>query len=231
MSVVEIDAKGMVLRDVNERIRKAIDEGKKVVIKNARHIDGLLAGLTKGEVEVKSDVGDYVAMLIGTREQKEKGLDGPKIVIDGNAGNYLADGAWNGEIIVKGDVGYGAGIYAYGGTLVIYGNASDALGQLLKGATIIVKGNVGDVAGLYMVGGTIVILGNAGEKLGDWMIRGEIFIQGSYKSLGNNAKRTELTDEDRKKLTNLLSKYGLEADISKFKKIVPLSPRPFYGKK
>ncbi len=231
MSVVEVDAKGLNLREVNERIRKAVDEGRKVVVFNAEHVDGLLAGLTKGEVEVRGSVGSYVAMLIGTREQKERGLPGPKIIIEGNAGDYLADGAWNGEVIVKGNVGYGAGIYAYGGTIVVYGNAGDALGQLLKGATVIVKGDVGDIVGLYMVGGTIVILGNAGEKLGDWMIRGEIFLGGSYKSLGNNAKEVSLSDEDKKKLSELLSKYGLEADVSKFKKIVPVSSRPFYGKK
>ena len=231
MTALEIDALNLEIKDVNTKVREAVEKGQKVIIKNAKHLHGLFAGLTKGEVEVEGDVGDYTAMLIGMREQKEKGLPGPKIVINGNAGNYLADGAWAGEVIVKGDVGYGAAIYAYGGTIVIHGNAGDALGQLLKGATVIVKGNVGSNIGLFMVGGTIIVVGDAGEKVGDWMIRGEIFIGGSYKSLGNNAKEEPLTTEDKEKLKTLLSKYGIEADVEKFKKIVPISVRPFYGKK
>ena len=231
MTALEIDALNLELKDINARVREAVEKGQKVIIKNAKHLHGLFAGLTKGEVEVEGDVGDYAAMLMGMREQKEKGLPGPKIVINGNTGNYLADGAWAGEVIVKGDVGYGAAMYAYGGTIVVHGNAGDALGQLLKGATIIVKGNVGNTIGLFMVGGTIIVVGDAGEKVGDWMIRGEIFIGGNYKNLGNNAKEEPLTTEDKEKLKTLLSKYGIEADVEKFKKIVPISVRPFYGKK
>ncbi|RLG89309.1 MAG: hypothetical protein DRO15_00810 [Thermoprotei archaeon] len=149
-------------------MREAIEKNLKVRVKNACHIHGLAAGVAKGEIEVDGDVGDYTAMLICTREQKERGESGPKIVINGNAGNYLADGAWAGEVIVKGSVGYGAGIYAYGGTIVIYEDTGDALAHLLKGATIIVKGNAGGNIGLYMVGGTIIIVGNAGKAVGEW---------------------------------------------------------------
>jgi len=101
---------------------------------------------------------------------------------------------------------------------------------LLKGATIIVRGNVGDAIGLYMVGGTIIVVGDAGEKVGDWMSRGEIFIGELYKSLGNNAKEETLTPEDKERLKTLLSKYGVEANVERFKKIVPITLRPFYGK-
>jgi len=225
--VIEIDAKNLSMRDVNLKIKEAIEKDSKVKIKNAYHIHGLVAGIAKGEVD--GDVGDYVTMLIGTREQKEKGESGPRIIINGNAGNYLADGAWAGEVIVRGSVGYGAGIYAYGGTIVIYGDAGDALAHLLKGATIIVKGNAGSNIGLYMVNGTIVIVGDAGEAVGEWMIRGEIFIGGNYKSLGHNAQEKSLTDEDKEKLKTLFAKYGIEADVSKFRKIVPIKVRPFYG--
>ncbi len=93
MSSLEIDATNLGLMEVNRKVREAVEKGIKVIIKNAKHIDGLLAGLAKGEVEVEGDVGDYTAMLIGMREQKERGLSGPRIVIHGNAGNYLADGA------------------------------------------------------------------------------------------------------------------------------------------
>lgn len=229
MSEVLVDARGLSLEEVNAKIREAIAKGLKVKVRNAERVHGLAAGIDKGEVEVEGDVGDYAAMLIGRREQKERGEPGPKIVINGNAGAYLADNAWAGEVIVKGSAGDYAGVYAYGGTIVIHGNAGNGVGQLLKGATIIVNGSVGDVVGLYMVGGTIVITGDAGEALGDWIIRGEIFIAGKYKSLGNNAQEVSLTDQDKEKLKTLLGRYGINVDVEKFKKIVPVKVRPFYG--
>ncbi len=229
VSVTVIDARNLSIKEVNAKIRAMVAKGLKVRVINAESIYGLAAGLDRGEVIVEGSVGDYAAMLIGRREQKEKGLPGPRIEIHGDAGNYLADGAWTGEVIVNGSAGYGACTYAYGGTIVIRGDAGDGLGRLLKGATVIVDGSVGDLVGLYMVGGTIIITGDAGDLLGNWMIRGEIFVGGTYKSLGNNAKEVELTDEDRKKLEELLKKYGITADVSKFKKIVPIKLRPFYG--
>ena len=229
-SEVTIDAKDLDVHEVNSKIRDAVSKGLKVKVLNAKHIHGLAAGITKGEVEVDGDAGDFVAMLIGSREQKERNLPGPRIVINGSVGNYLADGAWCGEVIVKGNAGFGVGIYAYGGTIVVYGNAGDGVGQILKGATIIINGNVGDEVGLYMVGGNIIITGNAGKLLGNWMIRGTIYIGGKYESLGNNAKEETLTDEDKKFLKDILAKYDITVDVEKFRKIVPITTRPFYGR-
>lgn len=219
VSEVEIDASNLSLREVNARIREAVGRGLRVHLKNASHIYGLAAGLKSGDIVIDGDAGDYLAMLNG----------GAKITVNGNAGDYVADGAWSGEVIVKGCVGYGASMYAYGGVLVVYGDAGDAVGQILKGATVIVNGCAGDSIGLYMVGGDIVIVGDAGKLVGDWMIRGCIYVGGKYESLGNNAREAELTGDDVKKLSNLFNKYNVKADPSKFKKIVPLSLRPFYG--
>jgi len=218
-SKVEIDALKLSLEDVNAKIREAVAKGLKVHLRNACHIHGLAAGLRSGEIIVEGDAGDYLAML----------NSGAKVIVEGNVGDYVADGAWSGEVIVKGCVGYGACMYAYGGVLVVYGDAGDAVGQILKGATVIVNGCAGDSIGLYMVGGDIIIVGDAGKLVGDWMIRGCIYVGGNYDSLGNNAKETELTSEDVNKLSNLFSKYDVKADPLKFKKIVPVSLRPFYG--
>ena len=217
--MVELDCRGKSLEEVNAKIREAVAKGEKVVLRNAAHLHGVAAGLEKGEVVIEGDVGDYVAFL----------NSGAKVVVKGNAGNFVSDGSWGGEVIVEGNAGEGVGIYAYGGTIVVYGNVGNHLGDLLKGATVIVKGNAGDVVGLYMVGGKIVVCGDAGELVGDWMIRGEIYVGGSYKSLGHNAVETTLSEEDKKWLKETLSKYGIEVDVNKFKKIVPKSKRPFYG--
>ncbi len=225
-----IDASSLDVHDINTKIKNAISKGMKVKVRNADRVYGIAAGLAQGEVEIDGDVGDFVAMLIGTREQKEKGEPGPRITINGNAGNYLADGAWNGEVVVKGNAGFGVGIYAYGGRIIVYGNAGDGVGQVLKGATIIINGDVGDEAGLYMVGGDIVIIGNAGKLLGNWMIRGRIFIGGEYESLGNNTREEIPSSDEREYLRKLLSKYDIAFNVGKFRKIVPLSVRPFYSR-
>ena len=84
-----------------------------------------------------------------------------------------------------------------------------------------------------MMGGRIIVLGDISEDAGESIIRGAIFVGGNIKSLGKNAKIEELNDEDKKELKELLPKYDFEleeTEYNSFKKIVPRSNRPFYGK-
>lgn len=214
---ITIDGKGLTFREVNSKVRDAVDKGLKVTLLNVEHLYGLAGGLQGGEITVKSNVGDYTGLL----------NSGAKIIIEGDAGDFISDNSWHGEIIVRGNAGYGAGIYSYGGNLVVYGDAGDAAGQLFKGGVLLVKGDVGDVVGLYMVGGEIVVVGDAGRELGDYMIRGAIYLRGECKSLGHNTKYDKLVGEDLSRLNSLLEKYGIEAKADEFKKIVALSTKPF----
>ncbi|PCN49793.1 hypothetical protein B6U99_07890 [Candidatus Geothermarchaeota archaeon ex4572_27] len=132
MEEAVIDARQLSLREVNARIREAIARGLKVKVRNAKEVYGLAAGIDRGVVEVEGDVGERAAMLIGRRE---RGV-GPRIVINGNAGAYLADNAWAGEVIVHGSAGDYLGVYAYGGAIVVHGDAGHGVGQLLRGATV-----------------------------------------------------------------------------------------------
>jgi len=103
----------------------------------------------------------------------------------------------------------------------------------MKNGTIIVGGNSGFMSGLFMMGGRIIILGNISEDAGESIIRGAIYVRGSIKSLGKNAKVEELDQKDKKELKELLPEYGFnldEKEYDSFKKIVPRSNRPFYGK-
>jgi len=217
---VFIDASSLSLREANAKIREAVEKGLKVRVANAKHIHGLAAGLRRGEVVVEGDVGDYFAML----------NHGAKLLVRGSAGSYLFDGSWGGEVVVEGCAGDLVGVYAYGGVVVVKGRAGSGVGQLLKGATVFVGKGAGDLVGSYMVGGVVVVAGDAGELVGDWMVRGTIYVAG-YKSLGHNAKEEGLSESDKALLSALLEKYGVDALASDFKKIVPVSSRPFYGKK
>jgi len=214
---ITIDSKDLTLKEVNSQIRDPANNGLKVTVANAEHLYGIASGLQGGELTIKGNANDYIAFL----------NNGAKIVVEGNTGSFIGDNSQDGEIIVKGNAGYGAGIYSCGGTIVIYGDADDAAGQMFKGGVLIVKGNVGDIVGLYMVGGEIVVAGDAGRELGDYMIRGAIYLKGECKSLGHNTKYDKLVGEGLNRLNFLLEKYGIEAKADEFKKIVPISKRPF----
>jgi glutamate synthase domain-containing protein 3 len=103
----------------------------------------------------------------------------------------------------------------------------------MKNGTIIVGGNSGFMSGLFMMGGRIIILGDISDDAGESIIRGTIYVGGQIKSLGKNAKIEELEDEEREELKEILEKYQFQVDketCQNFRKIVPRSARPFYGK-
>ena len=216
MSLV-VDAKGRDLRSVSTELREAVAR-EPVIVQEAAHLHGLVAGLKSGEVTIGGDSGDYLGVL----------NDGATIRVTKNAGRYLADSMTCGAVTVEGDADYGVGAYCYGGTVVVKGNAGDFAGVMNKGATIIVQGDVGDDVATYMLAGDLVIVGNAGKNLGNYLIRGEIYVGGEWQSLGHNTLLAEMTEADLAKLGGYLSEYGIDADPMSFKKIIRLSTKPFY---
>ena len=219
MSLV-MDAGKRDLRSVSTELKEAITQGT-VVVREATHLHGLVAGLKSGEVTIQGDSGDYLGAL----------NDGATIRIEGNAGHYLADNMTQGLVVVEGDAGYGAGPYCYGGTIVIRGSAGDFTAVMNKGATIIVTGNVDDEVATYMLAGDVIIVGDAGKNLGNCLILGNIYIGGTWESLGNNTLIEDMTQADLDKLHDYFTEYDIEADPATFKKIVRLSEKPFYKAK
>jgi glutamate synthase domain-containing protein 3 len=216
MSLV-VDARGRDLRSVSTELKEAVAKGP-VLIQEAAHLHGLVAGFKSGEVIIGGDSGDYLGVL----------NDGATIRVKDNAGRYLADNMTRGTVIVEGDAGYGVGAYCYGGTAVVKGNAGDFAAVMNKGATIIVKGNVGDEVATYMLAGDLIIVGNAGKSLGNYLIRGNIYVGGEWESLGHNTLLEETSPADLAKLRGYFDEYGIKADPMTFKKIVRLSEKPFY---
>jgi glutamate synthase domain-containing protein 3 len=214
----KIDAKGLTIQDVSKKVKKAVEKGEKVIIKNAKHVHGICSGLEKGSVIIKGDCGDYVGSV----------NSGATITVDGNSGNFIADNMTEGKIIVNGDAGYGAGQYCYGGLVVIKGNAGDFSGTMNKGAAVIITGNVGNEVGTYMVGGDIVVLGNTGKELANFLICGNVYIAGKWESLGHNTNPVEMTEEDISKLSKYFKEGSISANPKDFKKIIPLTDKPFY---
>jgi glutamate synthase domain-containing protein 3 len=214
-----LDARGKDLRVVSTQLKEMIAaDGKEVTVKNATHLHGLCGGLKSGEITIEGNSGDYLGVL----------NDGALIRVMGNAGKYMADNMTRGAVLVDGDTDYGAGQYCYGGTVVVKGSAGDFTATMNKGATVIIGQDVGDEVGTYMLAGDLVIVGNAGHNLGNYLIRGNIYVGGQWASLGHNIKEEALTEADVDKLQGYLAKYAIEADPRAFRKLAPLSEKPFY---
>jgi glutamate synthase domain-containing protein 3 len=213
-----LDAKGKNLRTASTALKSMLAEDS-VVIKNATHLHGLCGGLKSGDITIEGDSGDYVGVVNA----------GAVIRVTGNAGRYIADNMTAGKVLVEGNAEYGAAQYCYGGTVVIKGNAGDFTATMNKGATIVIHGNVGDEAATYMVAGDVIIVGNAGKSLGNYLIRGSIYVNGDWASLGHNCGEDSVTAEDVKKLESLFKEYGIDADAKAFRKITPVSDKPFYS--
>jgi glutamate synthase domain-containing protein 3 len=79
-----------------------------------------------------------------------------------------------------------------------------------------------------MLAGDLVIVGNAGHNLGNYLIRGNIYVGSQWASLGHNIKEEPLTEADVDKLQGYLAKYAIKADPRAFRKLAPLSEKPFY---
>jgi glutamate synthase domain-containing protein 3 len=160
-------------------------------------------------------------------------IHGAKIHIQGNAGWFAADNMTDGEVIIEGSAGDGVGQGIYGGVVVVKKDVGSRTGEIMKNGTIIIGGSSGFMSGLFMMGGRIIVMGDISEDAGESIIRGTIYVGGEIKSLGKNAKIEQLEQEEIKELKDLLPVYGFnlnESQFKKFRKIVPRSKRPFYGK-
>lgn len=219
-----IDAQNKTPREVNRTLRQSAKENPKIVIKNPNAMHYMAAGLTEQvDVLIDGSAGYFAGTMI----------HGARIQINGNAGWFPADNMTEGELIIDGSAGDGVGQGIYGGTVVVKRDAGSRTGEIMKNGTIIIGGNSGFMTGLFMMGGRIIILGDISDDAGESIIRGVIYVKGKIKSLGKNAKVEEVDEDDKKELQELLRHYGFNLDhdeYADFKKIVPLSKRPFYGK-
>ncbi len=94
-------------------------------------------------------------------------LDGPRVEILGDLGD------WTGSSMRKGKI-------------TIYGNSHDCCGFSMIGGTIFVKENTGKFTGLSMKGGKIEIVGNSKDYTGNAMDGGVIRVSGTIAGIGNN---------------------------------------------
>ena len=143
-----------------------------LIIKNAcRRLHYVGAKLNGGRIVVEGDVGDYLGCDLKHGE----------VLVNGNAGNFVASGQLDGLIHVRGNVGDYAGGAAdtkmqglKGGTLMISGLSGNFLGYKMRRGIIIAHENVGDHCANNMIAGTIILGSQCGNYLGLGMRRGSV---------------------------------------------------------
>ena len=159
-------------------------------------------------IEIAGHVGYYCAGM----------NKGATVLIEGNAGNGVAENMMSGRVEIRGDASAAAGATAHGGMLVIAGNAAARCGISMKGVDIVVGGNVGHMSAFMAQSGTLTVLGDAGESLGDSIYEAQLFIRGKVASLGADCVEKEMRDEHRAALAARLQAAGFEADPNEFRR-------------
>jgi glutamate synthase domain-containing protein 3 len=250
MKSITIDAEGIHYKVLNEKIHQAIRKGyKKIILNNVCGQRYIGDGLRGEDVEIIIDgvPGNDLAAF----------MDGPKIIVNGNAQDGVGNTMNAGEVIIYGDAGDITGHSMRGGKIYIRGDVGYRVGIHMKAykdlfPVVIVGGTARDFLGEYMAGGLLVILGLntsahsstnlsteiVGDFVGTGMHGGSIFIRGEVDSrrLGKEVKITKPTDEDMQLLKRYLSEYceyfklNLNKILKKpFIKLYPYTHRP-YGK-
>lgn len=237
--MVEINAQGTYYRELNQKVREAVDKGEKdIVLRNVNGQYYIGDGL-RGPVNITIEgvPGNDLAAF----------MDGPVIRIKANAQDNIGNTMNSGKVIVEGSAGDVLGYGMRGGKLHVRGNVGYRVGIHMKGTkkqspTIVVGGTAGDFFGEYMAGGVLVLLGLevdgplVGDYLGTGMHGGAIYIRGEVdKSIcGAEVGILELDDDDHKVLKDALTDYCKDFDLKLedimkkgFRKLVPVSLRPY----
>lgn len=239
--VIKLDVAGMTYRQLNARLRELVANGAgRIELRNVC-----------GQRYIGTDLNAPVEIEIWGTPGNDLGafMDGPRIVIRGNAQDGCGNTMNDGEIVVHGHAGDIIGLSARGGKIFVRDGVGYRAGIHMKGygdkeSALVIGGTAQDFVGEYMAGGTLVILGlNLGEGeqhkanfIGTGMHGGAIYLRGGVSDfqLGKEVGRAELTEADRKVVTGLVGQFGdhfgLDAqEIMKqeFTKLFPRWLRPY----
>jgi glutamate synthase domain-containing protein 3 len=239
--VVKIDARGVYYRELNTRLREAVTNGtRKIELHNVY-----------GQRYIGTDLDKPVDIEIFGTPGNDLGafMDGPKIIVHGNAQDGCGNTMNNGEIIVHGHAGDILGLSARGGKIFVQDDVGYRAGIHMKeyqskNPVVVIGGTAQDFAGEYMAGGILILLGlNLGKReyhkakfIGTGMHGGVIYIRGNIKDyqLGKEVGVAPLEEKDRELLQKLVAEFAAHfgykpAEILKhdFIKLFPRWLRPY----
>jgi glutamate synthase domain-containing protein 3 len=237
--VLEIDADGLCYKDLNCLLREAINtDVERIQIYNVCGQRYLGTDLdTNIQIDVFGTPGNDLGAF----------MNGPKLVIHGNAQDGCGNTMNEGQIIVHGHAGDVTGNSMRGGKIFVRDYVGYRVGIHMKEyrkkiPQIVIGETAGDFLAEYMAGGIMIILGlnlKEGEKcqarfVGTGMHGGVIYERGQILEPVNGTKTLKVGKRDLKTIETLVKEYcshfGTDPkDImnAKFKKILPVSKRPY----
>lgn len=239
--VVKIDAKGILYRELNDKLRQLSSNGtRRIELHNVygqRYIGTNLK--MPVEIEIRGTPGNDLGAF----------MDGPRITVRGNAQDGCGNTMNDGEIIVHGHVGDITGLSARGGKIFIRDDVGYRAGIHMKEyqdkkPMLVIGGTAQDFLGEYMAGGLLIMLGlskrgqHKAKFIGTGMHGGVIYLRGSVEpyQLGKEVGTAELEEKDWRMVKRLVSEFtahfGYKAEEilkHQFIKLFPLWLRP-YGK-
>jgi len=240
-SAVNIDASGVYYRELNTRLRDIVTNGnRKIELRNVYGQRYIGTDLDKPvEIEVFGTPGNDLGAF----------MNGPRIIVHGNAQDGCGNTMNEGEIIVHGHAGDTVGLSARGGNIFIREDVGYRAGIHMKEykdkkPVVVIGGTAQDFFGEYMAGGILILLGlNLGEGknhkarfIGTGMHGGVIYVRGNVEEyqLGKEVGVADLEESDhdalRKYVSGFAGHFDLNADdilAHKFIKLFPRWLRPY----
>ncbi len=201
--VVKIDATGMIYRDLNSRLRAAVERGtQRIELRNV-----------SGQRYIGTDIARPVEIEIHGNPGNDLGafMDGPRVVIYGNAQDGCGNTMNGGEIVVHGHAGDIVGLSARGGKIFVRDDVGCRAGIHMKECpekrpVVVIGGTARDYLGEYMAGGVLIVLGlnlargqaPAANHVGTGMHGGVIYLRGSVEEqqLGKEVGAADLDEND-----------------------------------
>jgi glutamate synthase domain-containing protein 3 len=237
----KINADGMHYRELNQLLRSLDNNGtEKIEIRNVYGQRYIGTDLEKNmHIDIYGTPGNDLGAF----------LNGPRIVVHGNAQDCCGNTMNKGQIIIHGHAGDVTGYAMRSGKIFIRDDVGYRTGIHMKEFKhkkpyLVVGGTAQDFLGEYMAGGVLVVLGltlKAGERhrarfVGTGMHGGIIYIRGELPAnhLGKEVKVIDVNKNDLTLIQSLVKEFcGYfnfkfnEVMDGKFSKIVPFSHRPY----
>jgi glutamate synthase domain-containing protein 3 len=239
--IVTIDAKGVFYRELNAKLRQVVSNGNnKIELQNVY-----------GQRYIGTDLDKPIKIDIFGTPGNDLGafMDGPRIIVHGNAQDGCGNTMNNGEIIIHGHAGDILGLSARGGKIFVKEDVGYRAGIHMKEyqdrkPMVVIGGTAQDFLGEYMAGGIMILLGlyfKEGELhkanfIGTGMHGGVIYMRGEVQEfqLGKEIGVTKLDERDHSILKNLVGEFASYFDYNaeeilkhKFIKLFPLYLRPY----
>jgi len=240
-TAVKIDAYGLSHRELNARLRDAASNGtRKIELQNVYGQRYIGTDLNKPiDIEIFGVPGNDLGAF----------MDGPRIIVHGNAQDGCGNTMNSGEIIVHGHAGDIIGLSARGGKIFVRDDVGYRAAIHMKEfedkkPVLVIGGTAQDFFGEYMAGGIVILLGlnlKEGEHhkakfIGTGMHGGVIYMRGNVDSyqLGKEVGVAELEEKDYQVLGKYVGEFASHFSYDaeeimkhKFSKLFPRWLRPY----